>query len=335
MAPKQYLAIRQGGPFELFDAEPKVPHGNEIVVAIKAIALNPLDWKRLYSGLRVPSWPALFGTDAAGVVEAIGDDVKRFKVGDEVLGYFLKGCFESHGLVTEDAVAHKPAGWGYQEAASIPSTYISSIQGIYGILGISIGLPGESTSDFKPSSILVTGGSSAFGAASLQLLRNALPDTTILTTSSAKHWSLNKRNGASESFDQKSAQLVDDIRAATPGGKGVQAILDPVNGLAVNNALFNVFDSDGPKALAEVVTGFNLDKANIPEGVNHKIVLGSMAFTNQGGSNIMPFLETIIAEGKYKLPIATKVVGEGLESIGNGLEELKAGVSGTKLVVTT
>ena len=206
------------------------------------------------------------------------------------------------------------------------------MQAIYGVLKIPYsGLVDGRTDGFRPGSILVTGGSSAFGAAAIQLLRNFLPQATILTTSSMKHWDHNKRNGASASFDQKSPTLVDDIRAATPDKNGVDAILDTVNGVASNEKLFEVFNSSGPKNMAEVVTSQNLKE--IPEGVNHKIVLGAMAFKSQGGSNLMLALERLLSEGKYKLPLPIKSVGTGYEAIGSGLEELKAGVSGTKLVV--
>ena len=139
MSSKQYLATQKGGPFELVDAPKQVPKDNEVLIAAKAFALNPIDWKKLQYGVMVQSWPTKLGNDCAGVVEAVGDQVKHFKVGDEVMAFSTSGCFESHTIVPEFAAAHKPSGWSFEEAASVPSVFEIPYETLERLLMKSIG----------------------------------------------------------------------------------------------------------------------------------------------------------------------------------------------------
>ena len=82
----QYQATKQGGPFSLVSVPKTVPGEKEVSIRLKAVALNPVDYKQLYYGAMIESWPALFGADGAGIVEAVGQGVSKFKAGDEVFG---------------------------------------------------------------------------------------------------------------------------------------------------------------------------------------------------------------------------------------------------------
>src|SRR2546423_810261 len=163
----------------------------------------------------------------------------------------------------------------------------------------------------------------------VQLLRLALPQAQILATASKRHHQTVQTLGADQVFDQSSPSIVEDLKKASSSGKGVDAILDAVNGVAVNPSLFEVLT--GPKAFAEVVTGHNVEK--VPDGIKHTPVFGAAVYGQPGGSNLFSALEGLLASRKVKLPAAVKVVGNGLESFSRGLEELRAGVSGTKLVI--
>src|ERR1700753_3250617 len=84
----QYQATKQGGPFRIVPVPKVAPGEKEISIRLKAVALNPVDYKQLYYGVRVESWPALFGADGAGIVESVGQGVTKFKPGDEVFALF-------------------------------------------------------------------------------------------------------------------------------------------------------------------------------------------------------------------------------------------------------
>jgi NADPH:quinone reductase-like Zn-dependent oxidoreductase len=189
------------------------------------------------------------------------------------------------------------------------------------------------TTGFKPSSILILGGSSALGAATIQLLRLAIPTCTILVTASPKHHShITNTLGADGAFDRNSASLIEDVRSSSPGSRGVEAIIDAVGAGATERHIFQAFDSNGPKRYAQVWTGD--DEIEVPSRVASVMFRGRDISQLQGGKNIMLSLQTLLEEDKYKLPLPVHKVGDGFEALERGLELMRKGVSGEKLVVS-
>ena len=181
-----------------------------------------------------------------------------------------------------------------------------------------------------PSSILILGGSSATGAAAIQLLRTAYPSLHILATGSVKHHERLNDLGATHVVDYKSPSVVADIKALSPGAAGVEAIMDCVSAGASQNDISDVFDPADSKRYAAVLTGVPVP---VPEGVNKLDVNAWSVFDMQGGKQLIPSLTKLVEEGKYRVPLPVRVVGHGLEELPNVLDEVKT-ASGEKLVVT-
>ena len=185
---------------------------------------------------------------------------------------------------------------------------------------------------FNPRSVLILGGSSALGAATIQLLRLAAPDCTILTTSSPKHhYHLTASLGATAAYDRNSSSLIEDIKLATENYRGVDAIIDTVGAASMDRRVFKAFDSNGSKRYAQVWTGD--EEIEVPDGVESVMFRGRDLSRLQGGENMMAALQALLEEGKYKLPLRARKVGDGLEGLERGLELMRKGVSGEKLVV--
>jgi NADPH:quinone reductase-like Zn-dependent oxidoreductase len=180
-------------------------------------------------------------------------------------------------------------------------------------------------------SILVLGGSSGVGAAAIQLLRLALPSAIILTTSSAKHHAHLLSLGATKCFERSAQDDTSAIKAASPGGSGVDAILDTLSAAASQPAVFTALNSTGPKIYSQVVTGANVE---VPEGIKSTVIFGRQIFDAKGGMTAMPGLASLIENEKYKLPFKVEVIGKGFDTIEQGLDKLMKGVSGTKYVVS-
>lgn len=180
-------------------------------------------------------------------------------------------------------------------------------------------------------SILVLGGSSGVGAAAIQLLRLALSSAIILTTSFAKHHAHLVSLGATKCFERSDQENTFAIKAATPGGSGVDAILDAVTAAASQPTVFTALNPAGPKIYSQVVTGQDVQ---VPTGINSMAVFGRQIFRAKGGMTAMPGLSNLVQSGIYKLPAKVEIFGKGFDAIEQGLDKLMTGVSGTKYVVS-
>jgi len=123
---------------ELEDVAKPTPDDNQVLVRVRAASVNPLDWHelrgspyfmRLGSGLGAPGDIRL-GVDFAGIVEAVGRNVSRFKPGDAVFGG-VNGAFAEYVVVTQDrAIAIKPENVTFQQAASAPIAAVTALQAL-------------------------------------------------------------------------------------------------------------------------------------------------------------------------------------------------------------
>ena len=140
---KAYVHTIYGPPDLLLfeDVEKPMPKDNEVLVNIHAASLNAYDWhlltadiflSRMATGLLKPKGTML-GADIAGKVEAVGKDIKQFKVGDEVYGDLAScgdGGFSEYVTVLESALVLKPSNLSFEEAAAIPMAAVTALQGL-------------------------------------------------------------------------------------------------------------------------------------------------------------------------------------------------------------
>ncbi|KAJ5224966.1 hypothetical protein N7468_006191 [Penicillium chermesinum] len=288
-------------------------------------------------GHRFTSWPLVPGLDGAGVVDQVGAAVERFSPGDRVAALFAPGdrsaSYQEFSVVKETSVAKIPDAWSFESAASLGVSYLTAVMALGG--GLQSPLPfleNGPTTGFVPSSVLVLGGSSALGAAVVQLLRLSLPGSRVFTTSSPKHHAYQKQVlGVDQAFPRESPSLVDDVKSATEGGCGVDAIIDAVGAGATQSKIFEAFNKDGPKRYAQVWTGD--DEIRVPDGVDSVLFRSRDLPQIQGHENVMKALQGLLEDGKYRPPLPLRVVGRGLPGLKEGLDIIRGGVSGEKLVV--
>jgi NADPH:quinone reductase-like Zn-dependent oxidoreductase len=138
---KAVVYTNYGSPdvLEIRDVKKPVPNDDQILIKVRAAAINPLDWhfmegtpyimRALGVGLRKPKDPRL-GVDYAGTVEAVGKNVTQFKPGDEVFGG-KTGAFAEYVCARADrAVTLKPANVTFEQAASVPIAGITALQAL-------------------------------------------------------------------------------------------------------------------------------------------------------------------------------------------------------------
>ncbi|MFD5176651.1 NAD(P)-dependent alcohol dehydrogenase [Nocardia sp. NPDC058379] len=167
---KAVVYDRYGGPevLSLTDVPVPEPAADQVLIRVRATALNLSDWESLrgtpfYSrigGLRAPR-RGILGSDIAGVIEAVGSSVAGFAPGDAVYSDNLvhKGGFAEYAVAPASTVAHKPPELGFAEAAALPQSGAIALQGTAGIT--------------SGMSVLINGAGGGTGAFAIQLARRA------------------------------------------------------------------------------------------------------------------------------------------------------------------
>ncbi|KAF0093138.1 MAG: zinc-binding alcohol dehydrogenase family protein [Puniceicoccaceae bacterium 5H] len=176
-----YLPI--DNPRSLFDTElpePPAPTGHDLLVQVKAIAVNPVDTKVRAPKDKVENAPKVLGWDAAGVVQAVGPDVTAFAPGDEV---FYAGDITRPGtnaelqLVDARIVGRKPRNLSFAQAAAFPLVTITAWEAFFHHLALQ-----PDGSGGQSGSILIIGGAGGVGSIGIQLAKRA--GLTVLATAS-------------------------------------------------------------------------------------------------------------------------------------------------------
>ncbi|MBD0335648.1 MAG: alcohol dehydrogenase catalytic domain-containing protein, partial [Cyanobacteria bacterium Co-bin13] len=125
--------------------QPQIQQPRDLLVRLKAASVNPVDTKIRQRGPYFSdSLPTILGLDGAGVVEAVGSEVRHFSVGDEV--YFCNGglgdrigTYAEYTLVDERFVALKPRSLSFTEAAAVPLVLITAWEALYDRVRLAMG----------------------------------------------------------------------------------------------------------------------------------------------------------------------------------------------------
>lgn len=133
-----YSSFGSADVLGLAEIEKPVVDDDLVLVRIHGAAVNPLDWHfmtgkpyitRLAAGVRKPKVTTL-GADMAGRVEAVGSNVTKFKIGDEVFGRARSGAFAEFTSAAEKRVALKPVNLTFEQAATVPIAAITALQAL-------------------------------------------------------------------------------------------------------------------------------------------------------------------------------------------------------------
>jgi NADPH:quinone reductase len=222
-------------PFRLTDLPKPVPAAGQVLVRIKASGVNPLDGKIRTGGgahARQPL-PAVLGIDLAGVIEALGEGVTAFNVGDEVYGMAtgiggVQGSLAQYAAVDADLLALKPRNLSMREAATLPLVVITAWEGLVDRANVRAG-----------QSVLIQGGAGGVGHIAVQIAR-AL-GAVVFATGSEKHKALIEGFGAT-AIDRNTP--VPEYVATHTGGEGFDVVYDTVGG-AVLDASFVAARTNG------------------------------------------------------------------------------------------
>jgi NADPH:quinone reductase-like Zn-dependent oxidoreductase len=161
-----YNAFGDESVLQITDQPIPTPEKDQVLVRVKAVSINPLDWKvyggemKLMSGSK---FPKSLGIDFSGNVVTPGVDVSRFKKDDEVMGImdvFKGGALAEYLVVKEADLAIKPQNISFAEAAALPVTGLSALQIIDQLAGVS-----------KDQEVLINGASGGIGILAIQIAK--------------------------------------------------------------------------------------------------------------------------------------------------------------------
>jgi len=198
--------------------EPQTGAG-QVLVEVKAVGVNPVDtYIRNGQYASLPPLPYTPGSDAAGVVSAVGSDVAQFKAGDRVyisgtVEGRASGSYAQRALCTVDQVHHLPSHVTFAEGAGVGVPYVTAWRALF---DKGRAAPGET--------VLIHGASGAVGVGAVQMAA-AAGLRVFGTAGSERGRALARDQGAHEVFDHTAAGYEKDIVAKT-GGRGVDLVIE-------------------------------------------------------------------------------------------------------------
>ncbi|NBA97201.1 NADPH:quinone oxidoreductase family protein [Pseudomonas sp. R5(2019)] len=198
---------------------------NEILLEVHAAGVNFPDTLIIEGKYQFkPPFPFSPGGEAAGVVRAVGDQVKDLKVGDRVMALTGWGSFAEQVAVPAYNALPMPANMDFQTAAAFSMTYGTSMHALTQRGQLKAG-----------ETLLVLGASGGVGLAAVEIGK-AIGARVIAAASSDEKLAIAKAAGADELINYSRASLKDEIKRLT-GGNGVDVIYDPVGGDLFDHAV--------------------------------------------------------------------------------------------------
>jgi NADPH:quinone reductase-like Zn-dependent oxidoreductase len=320
------MIFRKYGPpdvLHLEEVEKPIPKENELLVKVQAASVNALDWHflrgkpflvRMRFGFFRPK-TRILGYDIAGRVEAVGKNVTRFKLGDEVfagLGFSLGG-FAEYACTSEDGfVTLKPAGTTFEEAAAVPVAAVTALKGL------------RDTGKIQPGQkVLINGAAGGVGTFSVQIAKSF--DTEVTGVCSSRNLELVRSIGADKVVDYTKEDF-------TRNGQTYDLVLDNVGNLSVSD-LMRTLNPTG----TGVIVGFtsighmlmqSILASRVSEATGRKILSASSEKSNT--ENIQ-FLKGLL-ESRKVVPTIDRQYS--LEQLAEAIGYVETGHARAKVVIT-
>ena len=319
-------AYGQDATFEAAEvAKPDVKAGH-VLVKIAASSVNTVDTMIRSMGKDLPlspDTPAILGMDFAGTVEAVGDGVTDYSVGDEVYGCAggladLPGALAEYMVADSQLIAHKPKNLSMREAAALPLVAITAYEGL-----VRAGIkPGQK--------VLVHGGSGGVGHVALQLAKHWGADV-YSTGGGEKQLALIEQLGAT-GINYKT-ESVDQYVAKHTGGAGFDVVFDSVGGANLTNS-FEAAALNGQVATTVSMCELDLTPAHF-KGLSLHVVFMLIPmlhnFRREQHAEILRNLAQICEAGGLE-PVLDKEPFS-LEQVGQAYARLESGKAMGKVVV--
>lgn len=313
--------------FELSQIEKPEVKAGHVLVNIKATSVNTVDTMIRQMGADLPlspAAPALLGMDFAGVIEAIGEGVEQFNIGDEVYGCAggladLPGTLAEYIVADADLVALKPKNLSMQESAALPLVGITAYEGL------------TRANVEGGQKVLVHGGSGGVGHIAIQLAKHFGAEV-YSTGGGTAQMRLIEQLGAT-AINYKTESVSDYVSQHTDGN-GFDMVFDSVGGANMAHS----FEAAALNAhIASTVAMVNLDLTTAHfKGLSlHVVFMLIPMLHNIGRKQHGLILEALtkIAESGKLTPVLDEQIFS-LEQVSQAHARLESGQAMGKVVVT-
>ncbi|KAL8765207.1 MAG: hypothetical protein Q9209_007640 [Squamulea sp. 1 TL-2023] len=331
-----------GSSLTVVDRDTPEPGPNEVLIETKAIAVNPVDYYQRDLGKPpIPFYPAVLGEDVAGFVVKAGPKVSNApSPGSRILAFASSfyqngspdhGAFQKRTLARSEGVIPLPDTLSFEEGAILPLAVLTALSA-YTTLGIPL------DTKYSPSdkqAILIWGGSSSVGSLAVQSAKSM--GFTVYATAGAQNLEYVKTLGADAVFNYKSSDVVSQI----------------VNKAKEDNITLRTAHVIVDNALQQTLDVLKLTKGDGPAKVAHAPLIPEDAPTlekteikftfpptdpDERNKHIYECFNVWLKDGLNSGTVVPspriQVVPGGLGGLNDALDTLKAGVSGTKVVVS-
>lgn len=200
------------------DIPSPVPAPSQLLIEVKSAGVNFPDALMVQGLYQVkPPLPFTPGAEIAGVVKAVGAEVKKFKPGDRVIALTSTGGFAEECLAEYHRVLPLPEGMDFDTGAALVLTYCTSLHGLKDCGHLQAG-----------ETLVVLGAAGGVGISAIEIGK-AMGARVIAAASTADKLDLCRKVGADETVNYSTENLKDRINALT-AGKGADVVYDPVGG---------------------------------------------------------------------------------------------------------
>jgi len=321
------IVFEKYGPpdvLQMKEIEKPTPKANEVLVKIHATSVTAADWRmrktdpflaRMMNGLFKPKKFNILGIELAGVIEAVGDGVTKFKPGDEVFGStgFGFGAYAEYVCIHEDSdgsddgsITHKPTNLTFGESAIIP---VGADTALFFLRTQGNIQPGQK--------VLIYGASSSVGSYGVQLAKHFGAEVTAVCSASNHEWV--KELGADKLIDYRTEDF-------TQSGETYDAIFDAVGKLSLSGSMKAL--KDGGVFLDAVHMMRRSVKAKFATMRSNKRILGGTA---TGLVEDLVFFKELIEAGKLK-PVVDRTYP--LEEIAEATRYVETGRKKGNVIIT-
>ncbi|KAG9231562.1 zinc-binding oxidoreductase-like protein CipB [Amylocarpus encephaloides] len=308
------------------------PGENDVVIEVAYAAVNPTDFKMQDTPYFPLPYPFIFGTDVTGKVVQLGSNVTRFKIGQRVTGHCdsllthkaTRAGYQRYTTVREILVCAIPDNIPLAQAAVLPLSVSTASSALFKTLKLPF-----PTMHPKPTGkrILIWGGSSSVGASAIQLAVAA--GYTVATTAGVQNHDLVRSLGAAYVVDHKDPNAIQEILKVL---KQNDLVLDSISAPNTQVACSEILGKIGGGKLACLLwpekTKFDNVEIVFVNGLDP-----GMVDLDIGDAVWRKYMPEALAAGKFQPKPDAEILEGGLEKVQEGIDILRKGVSGKKIVI--